>query len=242
MTNVGDNINADRGLWDFNNIDHEKFEDHVSKSVPGYLSGHQYIAFLSDYFIKNNSLVYDIGCSTGNLISKLSKYNVKKDNVNFIGLEPVATFEQQFQKNISSKLINKTHNFEFVSEEIQNFQLSTCDLVICYYTIQFIPPRFRQQIINNIYEKLNWGGGFFFFEKVRGIDARFHEMINLAYLEYKSAVGYSNDEIISKMLSLKGILEPYTTTENFNFLERAGFKDKTIIYKNLCFEGILAIK
>ena len=92
-----------------------------------------------------------------------------------------------------------------------------------------------------IYSELNWGGGFFF-EKVRGIDARFHEMINLAYLEYKSNSGYNNDEIISKMLSLKGVLEPYSSKENFNFLQRAGFKDATTIYKNLCFEGILAIK
>ena len=71
---------------------------------------------------------------------------------------------------------------------------------------------------------------------------RFHEMINMTYLEYKSSVGYTNDEIISKMFSLKGVLEPYSSNENMNFLKRAGFKDMTIIYKNLCFEGILAIK
>ena len=102
--------------------------------------------------------------------------------------------------------------------------------------------KYRQKIINMIFSKLNWGGGFFFFEKVRGIDARFHEMINMTYLEYKSSVGYTNDEIISKMFSLKGVLEPYSSNENMNFLKRAGFKDMTIIYKNLCFEGILAIK
>ena len=108
--------------------------------------------------------------------------------------------------------------------------------------MQFVKPKFRQQVINNIYKSLNWGGGFFFFEKVRGIDARFHEMINLAYLEYKSDSGYTNDEIIAKMFSLKGVLEPFSTRENFKFLERAGFRDYTTIYKNLCFEGILAIK
>ena len=67
-------------------------------------------------------------------------------------------------------------------------------------------------------------------------------MINLAYLEYKKSKGFTNDEIISKMFSLKGVLEPYSSKENYNFLERAGFKDITIIFKNLCFEGLLAIK
>ena len=108
--------------------------------------------------------------------------------------------------------------------------------------MQFISPKYRQAIIGQIYSKLNWGGCFFFFEKVRGIDARFHEMINLAYLEYKKSVGFSNDEILSKMFSLKGVLEPYSSRENVNFLERAGFKDITVMFKNLCFQGLLAIK
>ena len=108
--------------------------------------------------------------------------------------------------------------------------------------MQFIKPKYRQLIIDNIFKSLNWGGGFFFFEKVRGRDARFHEMINLAYLEFKQDEGFSNNEIISKMFSLKGILETYSSQDNFNFLERAGFKDMSMIHKNLCFEGILAIK
>ena len=68
---VGDNLSANRGNWSFSNIDHNDFESHVSKSVPGYDTGHKYISFLSDYFISSNSKVYDIGCSTGNLLKKL---------------------------------------------------------------------------------------------------------------------------------------------------------------------------
>ena len=69
---VGDNLKADRGLWSFESINHNNFEDHVNKSVPGYEAGHRYLTFLSDYFISNGSIIYDIGCSTGNLISMLS--------------------------------------------------------------------------------------------------------------------------------------------------------------------------
>ena len=243
MTNeIVDNYFNDRGSWSFDNIDHLKFEEHISKSIPGYYSGHKYITFLSDYFINTDSKIYDIGCSTGNLIAKISKYNKNMNNLSFIGIEPVEKFEKPFIKNTETNDSNKSHTFEFNTTPIQELNLQECDLVIAYYTIQFIEPKYRQKIIDMIYSKLNWGGGFFFFEKVRGIDARFHEMINLAYLEYKSSVGYSNNEIISKMFSLKGVLEPYSTRENHNFLARAGFKDITIIHKDLCFEGLLAIK
>ena len=55
-------------------------------------------------------------------------------------------------------------------------------------------------------------------------------------------MNYTHGEIHSKALSLKGVLEPYTSKENKLFLKRAGFKDFTTIFKYLCFEGILAIK
>ena len=239
---LGDDLSADRGKWSFSDIKHEKFENHISRSVPGYELGHKYITFLSDYFISSNSTIYDIGCSTGNLLRKLSDYNSKKDNLKFIGIEPVERFEKLFEENTTKGNANKSHSFEFEKSSIQEINLEKSDLIISYYTMQFIKPKYRQLIVDNIFKSLNWGGGFFFFEKVRGVDARFHEMINLAYLEFKQDEGYSNNEIISKMFSLKGVLEPYSSKENFNFLERAGFKDMTMIHKNLCFEGILAIK
>ena len=76
---VGDDLSADRGNWSFSDIDQENFESHISKSVPGYKDGHRYITFLSDYFISKDSLVYDIGCSTGNLLKELSVYHKNKE-------------------------------------------------------------------------------------------------------------------------------------------------------------------
>lgn len=240
-SNVGDSISAERGLWSFDQIDHSKFEDHVSKSVPGYLKGHQYITFLIDYFVSDNSVIYDIGCSTGLLISQLSDYHANKDGLQFIGIEPSPGFQDIFKHNISSNP-NTNHSFEFLEASVQDIELQESDLIICYYTVQFIPPKFRQKIFDSIYKALNWGGGLFLFEKVRGLDARFHEMINLAYLEYKQSQGYSSDEILSKMFSLKGVLEPFSSSENNSFLQRAGFKDISVVSKDLCFEGLLAIK
>ena len=237
---IGDGLSADRGNWSFSNIDASQFEAHVGKSVPGYEEGHQYIQILSDYFLPENSKCCDIGCSTGNLIKKLSEYNKSKKNITFYGVEPVASFEPLFLSNTSN--LSKAHNFEFKNENAQDILLESLDLIISYYTIQFIHPRHRQVIFDNIYSSLNWGGGFFLFEKIRAPDARFQDMISNAYIEYKQIAGYDNSEIIKKQLSLKGILEPFTSSANYAFLQRAGFTEIVTIYKNLCFEGILAIK
>jgi tRNA (cmo5U34)-methyltransferase len=127
-------------------------------------------------------------------------------------------------------------------EELIQFPLEKCDLVISYYTMQFVRPKFRQELFNRIFESLNWGGAFVLFEKVRSPDARFQDIMTGLYTDYKLDQGYSSDEIISKSRSLKGVLDPFSTSANFELLERAGFKDAMTIMKYVSFEGILAIK
>ena len=58
-----------------------KFEKHIAKSVPLYLEGHQIIVRLSDYFLKDGSICYDIGCSTANLLKKINNHIIKKNKV-----------------------------------------------------------------------------------------------------------------------------------------------------------------
>ena len=48
---VGDKINADRASWEFSGKTASNFDNHVSRSVPGYNDGHEIIASLSDFFV-----------------------------------------------------------------------------------------------------------------------------------------------------------------------------------------------
>ena len=66
------------GAWSFGGKIPNKFEKHIAKSVPLYLEGHQIIVRLSDYFLKDGSICYDIGTSTSELLIKLSNYSNKK--------------------------------------------------------------------------------------------------------------------------------------------------------------------
>ena len=81
---VGDQIKSERASWDFGGATASNFDSHVSKSVPGYLEGHEIIASLSDFFLtKDKSTIIDIGSSTGSLIKKLSSRHSNK-NLEFI--------------------------------------------------------------------------------------------------------------------------------------------------------------
>ena len=53
---------------------------------------------------------------------------------------------------------------------------------------------------------------------------------------------FSEIEIINKNKAIRGVLNPLTISENIKILEQSGFKKLQIIYQNINFIGILAIK
>ncbi len=213
------------------------FSDHVKKSVPFYTQGHELVCKFSDYFVKDQSVCYDLGTSTGGLLNKLARRHVHRAGVQWIGIdsEPDMIAQARVESETSE-------NIEFVIDDITLYPYLDSNLITSYYTIQFVPPAVRQDLFNKVYDALNWGGAFLLFEKVRACDARFQDIIQTLYTDYKLDRGYSPSEIINKTKSLKGVLEPFSTQGNLDLLKRAGFVDIITVFKYLCFEGFLAIK
>lgn len=65
---VGDSIVAENASWSFRGSVSENFTDHVRKSVPLYEEGHDLVCKVSDFFLQDGSLCYELGVSTGALI------------------------------------------------------------------------------------------------------------------------------------------------------------------------------
>lgn len=231
----GDKIVAKNANWKFSGTMVEHFEGHVEKSVPLYKEGHDLIVKLSDYFVKEDSFCYELGSSAGTLTHKLAKRHDFR-GAKFIGIE----IEEDMVKKANE--LYQSPNLSFVCDDMNTVSLEQADLIVSYYTIQFVHPKLRQQLINKIYERLHWGGAFVMYEKVRANDARFQDIISNLYMEYKLDMGYTAQEIIAKTKSLKGVLEPFSTEGNIDMLKRAGFVDILSIQKYMNFEGFLAIK
>ena len=235
MTAVGDGVEAGNANWSFEGIG-EHFDDHVTKSVPLYHEGHELIARSADHFLLNGSLCYELGCSTGELQRLLATRNREK-SVRFVGIDIEPSMVEEARRKCTD-----LPAVEIVEADIADFEFEPADVVIAYYTVQFVRPRVRQLVFDHVFEALNWGGAFYCFEKVRGPDARFQDIVTSVYTDYKLDQGYTPDEIVAKTRSLKGVLEPFSTAGNLGLFERAGFSDVMTIFKYACFEGFLAIK
>lgn len=234
---VGNEIEAGRGSWSFGGDVAKTFVSHVEKSVPLYHEGHDLICDVSDYFCIPNSRGYELGTSTGQLIRKLADHHKHKNNVNWVGVD-----SEQPMIDEAKSLSKDYDNIEYHCENILIHPIEDADFIVSYYVIQFVPPRYRQELINKIYQGLNWGGAFVWFEKVRGPDARFQDIATSMYNRFKMRQGFDAEEIINKSESLKGVMEPFSTQGNIDLLKRAGFKDISSLFKYVCFEGFIAIK
>jgi tRNA (cmo5U34)-methyltransferase len=228
--------------WSFKGKLFQDFDKHINKSVPLYTECNKLFLYLSDFFLMNNSRIVDLGCSTGNFLNSLY-YRHKNNNKNLIfqGYDEVEEMIKFCKFKSKSVSISKS-SINFFKKDILKIDLKNTCIVSSFYTIQFISTSKRQQIINNIYKGLNWGGAFFFVEKVRGPDARFQDIMNQFYIDFKIDAGFDSNEIINKSRSLKGVLEPFSSKGNTDMLKRAGFQDVLTVFKYGCFEGILAIK
>ena len=237
MTNVGDNIVAGNSSWTFGNGVSESFDEHVRKSVPFYNAGHDLICKVSDYFVGEDSVVYELGSSTGELTYKLAKRNEHKKNARFVGIDIELEMTEKARLKVGSLA-----NVDFIADDILTHDYQKTDFLVSYYTIQFTRPAMRQLLFDRIYERLNWGGAFVLFEKVRAPDARFQDIATGLYTDFKLEQGFNESEIVGKSRSLKGVLEPFSSQGNIDLLKRAGFQDYMTIMKYVCFEGFLAIK
>lgn len=233
---VGDGIAADNAGWTFSDEVAKTFSGHVSKSVPLYNEGHDLICALSDFFIQDSSVCYELGSSTGVLSSKLARRHAAK-KARFIGIETIPQMIVQARVECG-----ELPNMEFIQDDINVHPYEPADLIVSFCTIQFVPPYLRQALFDKIYQSLNWGGAFIMYEKVRAPDARFQDYMTSLYTDFKLDQGYTPDEIVAKTRSLKRVQEPFSTQGYFDLLKRAGFADAMTVIKLVCFEGFLAIK
>jgi tRNA (cmo5U34)-methyltransferase len=165
MAHVGDRIESELANWSFAGVS-EQFDAHVSRSVPLYHEGHRLIMAMADFFLLPSSTCYDLGCSTGTLLSLLAERNRGKD-VRFVGIDTDPGMVERAREACASY-----PSVTILESDLLDVPFDKADVVIAYYTMQFVRPRDRQVAFDRIYEALNWGGAFCCFEKVRAPDAR----------------------------------------------------------------------
>jgi len=226
----------DSSKWTFRGNISNLFDNHISKSIPLYHQNFWVSLELSDYFLKDDSIVYDLGSSTGTFLKALQRRNKERKKIKYFGIDIVPEMTKYSKKNNIGK------NIKFINKDINKFKFKKSDMIFSYYTLQFIDQKFRKKILKNIYDSLNWGGAFIIAEKIIAANSKNQNKINEIYLQWKVFQGFSHKDVSLKAKSLRGVLDPNSSTTNIKMLKEIGFKNIEIISQYLNFQTILATK
>ncbi|WP_329903560.1 methyltransferase domain-containing protein [Porphyromonas pogonae] len=225
------------GEWKFDAQVSQSFDSHVRKSVPLYEEVQKAVIEMSEWFIRDNSTIYDLGSSTGETISLLLRKHARKKNVRFIGVEEsISMIEAARTKCIGDDV-------QFLQQGIEDInEFTNVDLVLSLYTLQFLPLWKRKKVVQRIYKGLVDGGAFILVEKVRAENSLFEDIWNDLYWDFKQEHGLNEQQVIKKSQSLRGVLIPLTHTENLQLLRSVGFRCVDTFIKWNNFAGIIAVK
>ena len=100
------------------------------------------------------------------------------------------------------------NSVEIVCEDISNTVIENASVVILNFTLQFLPPKYRNQLIKRIYNGLIPGGVLILSEKIVLDDKSLNDFFIEMYHKFKRSNGYSELEVSQKRLALENILIP----------------------------------
>ena len=120
--------------------------------------------------------------------------------------------------------------------------IEQASVVVMNFTLQFIPPVQRQQLIQRIYDGLLPGGILILSEKLAFEDPRSDQFHIDSHHDFKRANGYSDLEISQKRTAIEQVLIPETLAAHKARLLAAGFNDVVVWYQCFNFVSMLAIK
>ena len=227
------------GDWTFDEKVAEVFPDMVQRSVPGYSNIISMIGMLAERFVQPNSIIYDLGCSLGAATLSIRR-NVNNKNCRIIAVDNSQPMVERCKRHIESYKANTP--VEVICDDICNIDMQNASMVVLNFTLQFLTPENRQQVLNKIYQALNPNGILILSEKFSFNDSTVDELLFNMHHDFKRANGYSELEISQKRNMLENVMLTDTIETHKKRLSDAGFKHIDTWFQCFNFGSIIAIK
>tara|TARA_Y100000389_G_scaffold188076_1_gene210210 strand:+ start:35913 stop:36653 length:741 start_codon:yes stop_codon:yes gene_type:complete len=240
INNLGSGISSVEGTWKFNKNVANVFDKHVKQSIPHYDDIQDYIVSLSEWYIKDNSVIHDLGCSTGETIKKINHLNLS-NNYKIIGYDTSKRMIDLAKKKV--RLSKKKRKINFVCKsvlDIKRFEKS--NLFISILLFPFLKLSERKKILKKIYDSLETGGAFICVEKIRANNANYEDIFNQIYFDFKLKKKLNEKQILNKAKSLRSSMNLFSQNQTIQLIKDSKFQSCEIFFKCFNFIGYIAIK
>lgn len=216
------------------------FADMINRSVPGYSTIVTMIGVLAERYCQPGTRVFDLGCSLGGASFAVAQ-TVSHDDYDIVAVDNSAAMIE--------RLIGKLQRGEFPHrridcrlEDVRDCVIDNASVVILNFTLQFIDPAARQELMDRVYAGMVDGGILILSEKIRFPDATLNALCIDLYHGFKESMGYSKLEISQKRTALENVLIPETLDEHRKRLSQSGFQTMDVWFQCFNFASMVAFK
>ena len=212
------------------------FDDMLQRSVPFYKESQKITEFFALKKLQDGGVMYDLGCSTASLL--LNIHRKLESNASLIGLDNSEAMLEQARKKCEAY----GAKIEVENADILEYEYKDADVFVSNYTLQFIRPLVREELVKKISTSLKKEGVFIFSEKVISHHSKLNKDLIECYYDFKKEQGYSEYEIMQKREALENVLVPYSEEENMKMALNNGFSHCEVVFRWANFATFIAIK
>ena len=215
------------------------FDDMVRRSIPFYDEIISRQVQLIERYYRPGSLIYDLGCSNGNLGVALCQ-SMGDIEFGMIAIDNSTHMLDAYRTRLAQ--IPHNDRIQLRHQDIRQTPIDNASVAVLNFTLQFLSPAERTAVIQRIFDGLHPGMILLLCEKVT------HDHPNLAslqqdlYIDFKRRNGYSELEISQKREALEKILIPEPIEQHLARLRGAGFTSIDVWLKWFNFAAMIAVK
>ena len=216
------------------------FPDMIRRSVPGYELVIEMSAMLAARHVPPGGLCFDLGSSLG-ATSLALRNAIRTAHVRIVGVDSAPAMIARARANQAAAEAaprsahsdgTKTPSIEFRCADLLDVDCTGAHAVLMNFTLQFVPPAKRLDLLTRLRKQLAPGGVLLYAEKLAADSladpARNSYDVVLpwdedAHLDFKRANGYSDLAIAQKRTALEHVMQPDTLAQHQVRLHAAGF-------------------
>jgi tRNA (cmo5U34)-methyltransferase len=215
------------------------FPDMIERSVPSYHETLKGITEITRAFVQPNTHLYDLGCSLGAATLAMRRA-VEDKPCHIIAVDNSAAMLTKAADYLSN--YHSSHQVEFIHDDMLAVDITHASVVVLNFTLQFIPPEKRIDMLQRIYDGLIPGGVLILSEKLIHPQPQIQAQLETMHLQFKRNNGYSELEISQKRASLENVLISDSRETHLNRLKTVGFSSADTWLQHFQFASFLAIK
>lgn len=217
------------------------FPDMINRSVPGYGLVVPMIGMLARRYAREQTNLYDLGCSLG-AASIAMRAAVRHPGVTIMAIDSSEHMIRRLAEILHDHPEPRAPEIRPVHQDITETAIDSASVVVLNFTLQFLRPGQRSELLHRIASGLLPGGILILSEKIRFEDEVEQTLQTTWHHDFKKTQGYTDMEIAQKRDALENVLKPDTMEQHRGRLEAAGFGRVISWFQGFNFVSMVAFR